>query len=242
MGKLFELMKENNLSIESSPQGTDKGHYHSYIDDFYQHLFNSMSKNPISVFEIGIQYKASLVLWKLYFPLSYVSGCDIDLSQGTHPLANLMIAANEIYVVEGDAYSNPELIPGDTDLIIDDGPHTIESQVKILSLREKLSKDGSLVIEDLGDGGGPIYCFKKLLESIPKRERKKSVCIDLSPKKGRWDDAIFIYSNDQELLDRLKKELREYHIPNSHVNARYNVQRLTSKFYSLRKLLLKNTQ
>ena len=107
----------------------------------------------------------------------------------------------------------------------------------ILSFREKLSKNGLLVIEDIGDIGGPIYCFKKLLDSLPKSERRKCLCLDYSRNKGRWDDAVFVYSNDPEVLKKLSKRLAKFHIHNSRVGTYYVAASLYAKISSLRKKL-----
>ena len=218
MSLLSEIIKRNNLSIEVSEHGTDKGFFHSYIDNFYQPLFNLFDKDPETIFELGIQYKASLALWKLNFPSSFVSGCDIDLNQGTHSVAGKLISSGDIHVSEGDAYVDTALIPEQVTLLIDDGPHTIESQLRILSLKHKLSENGILVIEDIGDLGGPIYCFKALLGSVPRSERKKCICLDFSNIGGRWDDAIFVYSNDRKLVRELSISLKKFQIPNNLVS------------------------
>jgi hypothetical protein len=207
MGKLKKLLLENNLSVEFHSEGTDKDFYHSYIENFYEPLFESFQEAPLSIFEIGIQYKSSLALWKLYFPTASVSGCDINISQPTHPVASKMLQDGSIKISESDVYQNIEAIPNNLTLLIDDGPHTISSQLIALSLRTKLSDKGVLVIEDLGDIGGSVYCFRKLLKSLPRSERKYCLAIDMRSIKQRWDDAVFLYSKDEVLLESLKSRI-----------------------------------
>ena len=207
MGKLRQILLQNNLSVEFHSLGTDKDFFHSYIQNFYEPLFESFQDAPISIFEIGIQYKSSLALWKLYFPTASVSGCDIDISQPTHPIASKMLTDGYIKITESDIYKNIDIIPDNVTLLIDDGPHTIESQLISLSYRTKLSDKGVLVIEDLGDIGGPVSCFRKLLKSLPREERKYCLSIDMRSIKQRWDDAVFLYSKDEVLLDSLKSQM-----------------------------------
>ena len=230
MGKLKQLLLQNNLSVEFHSEGTDKDFYHSYIQNFYQPLFESFQRAPLSIFEIGVQYKSSIALWKLYFPTASVSGCDIDISQPTHPVAYEMLRNGSIKITECDVYQNIEIIPNDLSLLIDDGPHTIQSQLVALSFRTKLSDKGVLVIEDLGDIGGPVYCFRKLIKSLPREEQKYCLAIDLRSIKQRWDDAVFLYSKDEVLLDSLKLQMGNLIL--SKLKIRYLIIR-----YSLSKTL-----
>lgn len=160
--------------------------------------------------EIGVQHKASLALWKLLFRDANVIGWDIDISQPTHPVADELINSGSITLVQKDAYQFLEEVPKDFSVIIDDGPHTLESQIKVLELRHNLSEDGILVIEDIGEIGGTKYCFYKLIKALPINERKYSLNINLSEKKGRWDDAVFIYSKNEAILENLRSRHKDY--------------------------------
>lgn len=163
-----------------------------------------MINNPKSILEIGIQHKASLALWKILFKNANVTGWDIDLSQPTHPTAKALIDSGEIVLVQKDAYEFLKEVPNGITVIIDDGPHTLDSQIKALQLRHNLEQEGVLIIEDVGEYGGPLYCFFQLLKSMPNKERKYCLNIDLSGKKGRWDDAVFIYSKNSAVLEILR--------------------------------------
>jgi hypothetical protein len=72
---------------------------------------------------------------------------------------------------------------------IDDGPHTIESQVLFLEKYIPLMKRGGvMVIEDIQDVG----YVNILLESVPAFLRPNVRIIDLRSVKGRWDDLMFV--------------------------------------------------
>jgi hypothetical protein len=236
LGRLREILLQNNLSVEFHSLGTDKDFLHSYIQNFYEPLFESFQDAPLSIFEIGIQYKSSLALWKLYFPTASVSGCDIDVSQPTHPVASKMLMDGYIKIAQSDVYQNIEIIPNNITLLIDDGPHTIESQLISLSYRTKLSDKGVLVIEDLGDIGGPVYCFRKLLKSLPREERKYCLSIDMRGIKQRWDDAVFLYSKDEVLLDSLKAQMGTLILSQfklRYLSLRYSFSKTLKQFFRL---------
>lgn len=193
--------------------GTDKNFLHSYITEIYEPIFSILS-SPESILEIGIQHKASLALWKMTFNDAIVMGWDIDVFQPTHPIAQELVESGKIQLIQRDAYRFINDVPKDLSVIIDDGPHTLPSQIKALDLRNKLSENGILIIEDIGEIGGPRYCFFKLLRALPFKERKYSLNINLSEKKGRWDDAVFVYSRNEEILEilssRHKKLISSY--------------------------------
>lgn len=200
---ISDTLNENNLSLSTHTLGTDKDFLHSYIEEIYQPIFDVL-RAPMSILEIGIQHKASLALWKILFGKANVMGWDIDISQPCHPKAQQMIDRNELTLVEVDAYSDQSQVPQNLSIIIDDGPHTLTSQLEVLKLRTNLEENGVLIIEDIGEVGGPQYCFFKLLTSLPVRERKFCLNIDLSGLKGRWDDAVFVYSKNEAVLESLR--------------------------------------
>jgi len=195
--------------LKANKLGTDKNHLHSYINEIYEPIF-SVIEAPKSILEIGVQHKASLALWKILFKNASVTGWDIDILQPTHPTAKKLIEAGEIFLVQKDAYKFLGEVPTGLTIVIDDGPHTLNSQIIALEFRHKLDSEGVLIIEDVGEYGGPQYCFYRLLRSMPSNERKFCLNIDLSEKKGRWDDAVFIYSKNNFVLEALKSRHQNY--------------------------------
>jgi len=82
------------------------------------------------------------------------------------------------------------------DIIIDDGPHTLESQLKSIELYlPKLKQDGLFIIEDIQSVEHfdiLIDKSKEVCKSINNEIHYVIESIDLRDKKGRWDDLIFL--------------------------------------------------
>jgi tRNA G46 methylase TrmB len=120
---LSSLLETNELCVSKNILGTDTDYRHSCIR-VYDHIFSSFS--PKSILEIGVAHGALLCLWKLYFPNSKVMGID-NSKKSLHNLARQQVERNLIEIKIRDAY---RLKTGAKfDLIIDDGPHTLKSQV-----------------------------------------------------------------------------------------------------------------
>jgi hypothetical protein len=74
-------------------------------------------------------------------------------------------------------------------MILDDGPHTLESMLYMVRhYPEFLKEDGILIIEDVQD----IKWFKKLSDATPDNLKQYIKCYDLRSTKGRYDDLVFI--------------------------------------------------
>jgi hypothetical protein len=120
---LSSLLETNELCVSKNILGTDTDYRHSCIR-VYDHIFSSFS--PKSILEIGVAHGALLCLWKLYFPNSKVMGIN-NSKKSLHNLARQQVERNLIEIKIRDAY---RLKTGAKfDLIIDDGPHTLKSQV-----------------------------------------------------------------------------------------------------------------
>jgi len=115
-----------------------------YIEHFYNHLLPRFREKPITFLEIGAWQGESIRLWKDFLHHdSTIVAADINpfpQTLGTHSIV-------------GDLYSDRcvELFPdGYFDLIIDDGPHTFESFVLLLTKYfTKVKSGGTIVIEDV---------------------------------------------------------------------------------------------
>lgn len=199
-GKCQEILNSYRLEKTILIDGTDKGSGHSYIDYVYGPLFDIAP--PKSILEIGIKSGASLVLWHELFPYSFIVGVDNDLTNFRNEDAINLQKSGKINVVEKDAYGK-EFIENLTyfDFIIDDGPHTHDSQMKALDFNQKLSPVGTLVIEDIQ----PRYSeMSKLLAKSKEIPNSYSVFINMLPNKGRYDDLVLIITFNDEVKDFLK--------------------------------------
>ena len=66
--KLRKILINENLCIRNNPEGIDKLWPKSYIDDFYESLFEKkQSKNQLRILiEINNKNNKSIFLWKSY--------------------------------------------------------------------------------------------------------------------------------------------------------------------------------
>ena len=97
----------------------------------------------------------------------------------------------------GDAYDKNFSDTFDKfDIIIDDGPHTLDSQLKSIELYlPKLKKDGIFIIEDVQNFkffDTLTDKYKIVCDSIDNEIEYVVEYIDLRDKKGRWDDLLFL--------------------------------------------------
>lgn len=149
---------------------TDKGTTHSYLE-VYDELFKDLSN--INLLEIGTQYGGSLKLWRDKFPNSKIYGVDIN------PQGN----PEGVKIITADATKKiKELEDIKFDIIIDDGSHKIEDQLKTLEIfYPKLNKNGLYIIEDIQDIDKDKHKFKN------------AKIIDRRNIKNRYDDVLIVY-------------------------------------------------
>jgi len=198
--KCQEILNLYKLEESILISGTDKGSGHSYIEYVYGPLFDIAP--PKSILEIGIKSGASLVLWQELFPESFILGVDNDLTNFRNIEALNLQKSGKINVVETDAYSK-EFINSLNyfDFIIDDGPHTHDSQMKALDFTQKLSSVGTLVIEDIYPRFSEI---SKLMAKSKEIHNSYAVFINMLPNKGRYDDLVLIITFNNDVKDFLR--------------------------------------
>jgi hypothetical protein len=161
--------------------------YHSYIEGFYEEHFAEYRDKKNKILEIGIDTGGSIALWHEYFSNSTIIGLDIHKDR-------LNAAYNEdkleraIYAFVKDAY-DPVFVNtlGSFDIIIDDGPHTLDSQLKSIKYYlPKLNLDGIMVIEDIAS----MDYAMELYNSIPNNFNYEKILIDLRANDNRYDSII----------------------------------------------------
>ena len=82
------------------------------------------------------------------------------------------------------------------DVIIDDGPHTLESMKQFIKLyTQVLSDDGILIVEDVQD----ISWTNELKKTVPEHLKQYIEIYDLIPKKHRYDDILFVVDKNKEI-------------------------------------------
>jgi len=190
----FNNYKENSnyfpLNTIINNNLTDKNSYHSYID-VYEKLFKKNQLTTKNVLEIGIERGGSLKLWNDYFVNATIYGLDINEA----PL--FLSSYKRIKTIKCDAYSSESVdyfIKNNIkfDIIIDDGPHTLESMIYVIEKYTKLlNSNGILIIEDVEK----IEWCDKLYETVPSSLRQFSYHNDRRHIKGTLDDILFIIEN-----------------------------------------------
>ena len=75
------------------------------------------------------------------------------------------------------------------DIMIDDGPHTLESMIFFIkNYLPMLKDDGILIIEDVSS----IDWIDKLTNVVPNELKKFIGVYDLRTNKDRFDDILFV--------------------------------------------------
>ena len=133
----------------SSKNQSDKGNHHNYIQEVYTHEFTPLKEVETNILEIGVRFGWSIKLWRDWFEKGNVYGIDTLYTKEAQEL----LEGLDVKIIIDDAYSKEcvDSIPNNHfDYIIDDGPHTLESQLNFVKLYlPKLKKGGKLIIEDI---------------------------------------------------------------------------------------------
>jgi predicted O-methyltransferase YrrM len=175
---------------ENRTQKSDKGTTHDYISGYYNNEFTSKRFESISILEIGIHAGLSLKLWKDWFENANIYA--IDPCKEVDILQEIVEEVNErknVKIIKDDAYSESILSmfeDGSFDYIIDDGPHTVGSQIySIKHWLKKVKSGGKLIIEDIQS----ITDLNQLVLEANETGMKWEV-YDMRDNKGRYDDII----------------------------------------------------
>lgn len=169
-------------TYNSTENASDKERTHTYISSFYSDKFKGLRDKKIKILEIGVLQGHSLKLWENYFSEAEIFGVDIqNIIEHTY--------GERVKIIFGNAYS-PKFIDylennfGKFDIIIDDGPHTLDTQLFFLSnFQRLLSGSGSiLILEDV---------YPQAFGELKSRFPDFSV-IDLRDKvKNEYNSVIF---------------------------------------------------
>jgi cephalosporin hydroxylase len=170
---------------------TDKGSLHTYTG-MYEGILSQYKNKDCTLLEIGIQSGGSALLWSRYLPNAKFSFADID---PVNPQVLDMIDSDRYLFHLGDAYSDEILNlikksrPDGFDVIIDDGPHTLQSMIDCIRKYLPIVKEsGYLIIEDVQS----ISWCDVLENEVPLEYRKNIEIVDTRNFKNRYDDIVFI--------------------------------------------------
>jgi hypothetical protein len=181
------------MSLESLVDNsrTDKNTTHSYLP-LYDALLKSKKETAKNVLEVGIYSGGSIKLWHDYFPNATVHAVDVQSIHGVFDqLKNnkriVLHTSTDAYNI--DLFTRNFINTGiKCDFMLDDGPHTLESQKQFIRLYSRImTDDGLLIIEDVQS----YDWIDALRAEVPVDLRQYIKVYDLRKNKGRYDDLIF---------------------------------------------------
>jgi hypothetical protein len=175
---------------------------------FYEMMFSPYRNNPLTIFEMGVgvpscmgegSWAGSLKGWAEYFPYSTIFSADCaedHLYQDDRITSFLVNQEDENSIV--NMWENDKLIPLTFDLIIDDGPHTRNSQFLFYTKSiHKLKTNGIYIIEDVN-----LDWIEDLSADISTFNTSNNIDYTIEtliipwPKKYvPWTDNILNYNN-----------------------------------------------
>ena len=178
--------------LESKNQ-SDKGKQHNYIQVYYSDEFTPKREDKINILEIGIRFGQSIKLWREWFKKGNIYGIDVEYTES----AQNTLKELDVNIIIDNAYDEECVkslsIPNNFfDYIIDDGPHTLESQLACVDLYlPKLKKGGKIIIEDIERWGAKEEHFKEKGKELGlKYEGTKY------PGSQKSDNVLVIYTNE----------------------------------------------
>jgi len=194
------------LSDYCNNEHTDKNTTHSYLD-LYESLFQGKKETATHVLEVGIGYPphngGSIAMWEKYFTNAQIYALDVipmtDVwTELLHqPRIHLFTAINAY-----DPFIFKRLFldkPVSFDIVLDDGPHTLESMVTFVTMYSRVLKsDGILVIEDVQS----MDWIDVLRSHTPEALQPFIEVYDLREKKGRYDDIVFVINKSVKTLEK----------------------------------------
>ena len=147
-----------------SESRSDKGKEHNYIQWWYDKEFSPKREKELNILEIGIFNGQSIKLWREFFPNAKITAIDVELKEEAQFVEDL-----DVNLIISDAYDKriTDKIKEKYDYIIDDGPHTIDSQLEFVKLyNTKLKEGGKLIIEDIDKWNRDNHKFTNLASAL----------------------------------------------------------------------------
>ena len=168
---------------------TDKNTVHSYLP-LYQMLLEHKRYTATNVLEVGICHGGSIKLWSDFFVNANVYG--LDIMDYYHVWGELKNKPSIKLYTSTNAYDpeffQKEISPVKFDLMLDDGPHTLDSMKQFILLYSQcLADDGILIIEDVQSWDW----IKELVDTVPIHLKPYIKSYDLRSNKQRYDDIVF---------------------------------------------------
>jgi cephalosporin hydroxylase len=170
---------------------TDKNTVHSYLP-LYQQLLEKKKNSARNILEIGIFWGGSIKMWADFFTHAQIHALDVlhtnfvwdELKKNDRiTLYTSTDAYNEDFFRTNFLDQNIKC-----DVLLDDGPHTLESMQQFIRLYSQImTEDGILIIDDVQD-----WSWIEILKNeVPSQLKEFVKVYDLRPNKYRYDDIVF---------------------------------------------------
>lgn len=192
--RIDTILNNREVNGFEKPGGTDKQTIHSY-GPVYEALMQPLLDKKCTVLEVGVQLGGSILLWHDLLPKAFVIGVDIEKSYHESIPARMdedrhaLIIQNAYTIETIDKIK--EFAPDGLDFAIDDGPHSLQSQIDFLRLYLPLLKKGGIaVVEDIQD----LSWYDTLIAEVPETMSYEKV--DIRARKGRYDDLMLVVRNE----------------------------------------------
>jgi hypothetical protein len=175
---------------------TDKNTTNSFLD-LYQKLFINKRETSQNILEIGIGQGGSIKLWYDFFPNATIYGLDIiiikdiwsEVKNKDRIKLGRFNAYNNYFVTSQFLNKNIKF-----DIMLDDGPHTLESMIQFIRLYTQLmTDDGILIIESVQS----LDWVEILKNEVPENLKQFIKVYDLREIKNRYDDIVFTIDKTQ---------------------------------------------
>lgn len=189
----------NGLGIgDPNNGGTDKIYSHTF-DRVYGPVLNRFKNKSGTLLELGVRFGGSAMLWRHLMPnfrLELVDNEPENFNVAYKPyLTNSAFMQADAYTLNTVEHFR-NLHPEGYDIIIEDGPHTLDTQIfAVQHYLDLLKPGGVLVVEDIEQ----IEHVQTLIGHIAPGHTYE--IFDLRGVKGRYDDIA--------LVIRKKKLVRE---------------------------------
>jgi hypothetical protein len=121
------VLSSSEFATIGRTAGTDKITHHAYHRFYPRYLEHYRKLKGMAMLEIGIDHSHSLVMWKEYFPYSFIYGIDIDIAQTGERFKIFQADQSDKTKMEKIA---KKYIKEPVFFIIDDGSHIPEHQIQ----------------------------------------------------------------------------------------------------------------
>lgn len=190
--EILEILNKFGINGIRNKSGTDKASLHCY-DLLYEHLFKKYKDININVLEIGVMHGASSLLWNKYLKKSKVIMVDIVNEVPQYIWDNMEKERYDYHLMDAYNIDNLNILKNKYntfDIIIEDGAHSLETQLfTVENYLSLLNTGGCFIIEDIQSSNDASV----LLNSVKNKEKYKNVeLVDLRNVKRRYDDLVLL--------------------------------------------------